>query len=73
VSALQARIESIESEILRLVNLASRADDTQVQERYWNLAKDLQTEARLIRAELRAQQASSERRWWNRFFLRRKD
>jgi len=70
--ALQARIEAVESEILHLTKLASETDDSRRQQQYWDFAKDLQQEARLIRAELRAQPVCTEPpRWWNRWLRRR--
>jgi capsule polysaccharide export protein KpsE/RkpR len=73
VQALQARLESIDSEILRLAKLASETDDARRQQQYWDLAKDLQKEARSIRAGLGAERVCAERpRWWNRLLRRHK-
>ena len=52
IAAMQARLGVIESEIVRLTNLASRTEDQDQQEKYWALAQDLQREAREVRAEI---------------------
>jgi hypothetical protein len=51
--ALHARLDAIESEIVRLTDLASATDDLNRQEEYWAMAQDLQRAAREIRAQLR--------------------
>ena len=48
----EARLKSVEDEILRLVRLASEADDRKLQQTYLDLAQDLQREARGIRIQL---------------------
>jgi hypothetical protein len=53
IEALQARLEALEEEILRLTRLASEANDQTQQENYWRLAQDLQLEARELRLEMR--------------------
>jgi len=63
--ALQARLDIIEREILRLAQLASTTNDLKRQQEYLTLAQDLQKDAREIRAELhRHSQAASEDSWW---------
>jgi len=51
--ALQARLKVLDDEILRLINLASRVPDRAEQDKHILLAKDLQREARTVRAELK--------------------
>jgi len=51
--ALQSRLRVLEEEILRLIKLASLAEDQVVQDNYWRLAEDLQMEARELRSVLR--------------------
>ena len=51
--ALQSRLRVLEEEILRLIKLASLAEDQVVQDNYWRLAQDLQMEARELRSVLR--------------------
>lgn len=53
--ALQSRLKLLEEEIWRLTNLAAQTPDKDQQENHWLMAKDLQREAR----ELRAQMAKS--------------
>lgn len=50
--ALQARLKVLDDEILRLINLASRAPDRVEQDKHILLAQDIQREARTVRAEL---------------------
>jgi hypothetical protein len=52
VQVLEARLQSLEDEILRLVKLASETDDRKLQQTYLDLAQDLQKEARGIRNQL---------------------
>ncbi len=52
VEALQARLKSLEDEILRLAKLASETDDRKVQQDYLDLAQDLQKDAREIRNQM---------------------
>lgn len=52
VPALEARLQSLEDEILRLAKLASGTDDRKVQQKYLDLAQDLQRDARETRREL---------------------
>jgi hypothetical protein len=59
LAALQARLEVLEKEIDRLSRLASEADDVTRQQQYWDLAQDLQRDARKIRDELRRARARS--------------
>ncbi|HXO34311.1 MAG TPA: hypothetical protein VN901_18340 [Candidatus Acidoferrales bacterium] len=53
VEALQARLKVLDDEILRLTMLASEAPDKRQQEHYWDLARDLQREARELRSEIK--------------------
>jgi hypothetical protein len=46
VQAFEARLQSLEDEILRLVKLASETDDRKVRQKYLDLAQDLQKDAR---------------------------
>ena len=43
--ALQARLTIVEDEILRLAKLASETDDRNLQQKYLDLAQDLQKDA----------------------------
>ncbi len=52
VEALQDRLKVLEEEILRLTELASRSFDKIQQDTYWQLAQDLQREARKLRCEI---------------------
>jgi len=52
LAALQARLQIIEAELVRMTDLACKAQDRDRQEQYWQLAQDLQREARKIRAEI---------------------
>ena len=54
IAALQARLEAIERELLRVANLACRTEGRDQQDKYWELAKQLQRDAREIRAEITA-------------------
>jgi len=51
VEALQNRLKVLEEEILRLTTLAAGQTERQQQDHYWNLARDLQREARVIREQ----------------------
>jgi hypothetical protein len=51
VVALQARLEAIEQEIDRLTRLAAAEDDYVRRQQYWDLARDVQAEARKLRGE----------------------
>jgi hypothetical protein len=52
LEALNSRLQVLEDEILRLTRLASQTSEKTQQENYWNLVKDLQGEARSLRAEI---------------------
>jgi hypothetical protein len=52
VEALQSRLKTLDDEILRLTNLASQTSAKDQQENHWLMAKDLQREARQLRAEI---------------------
>ncbi|MFY9948541.1 MAG: hypothetical protein WAK27_07585 [Candidatus Sulfotelmatobacter sp.] len=52
VEALQSRLKTLEDEILRLTNLASQTSEKDQQENHWLMAKDLQREARQLRAAI---------------------
>ena len=52
VEALQSRLNVLEDEILRLTNLASQTSEKNQQENHWLMARDLQREARQLRAEI---------------------
>jgi hypothetical protein len=52
VEALQDRLKILEEEILRLAKLASQSPDKIQQDSYWQLARDLQREARNLRFEI---------------------
>ncbi|MGA7401170.1 MAG: hypothetical protein WCC99_12545 [Candidatus Sulfotelmatobacter sp.] len=52
VEALQDRLKVLEDEILRLTKLASQSSDKIQQDAYWQLAQDLQREARKLRSEI---------------------
>jgi hypothetical protein len=58
--ALQARLQVLEEEILRVAKLASQSSERIDQENYQRLAQDLQREAREVRAQLRRIIKSSE-------------
>jgi hypothetical protein len=45
-----SRLKVLEEEILRLSKLAAESSDQLRQDQYWNLARDLQREARALRA-----------------------
>jgi hypothetical protein len=53
VEALQARLEVLEDEILRLTKQASQSSDRNDQDNSWRLAQDLQREALSLRQEIR--------------------
>jgi len=48
--ALEARLKVLEDEIWRLSKLAAESSDQLEQDKYWNLACDIQREARALRA-----------------------
>ena len=50
-AALQARLETIEHEIDRLTRLAAAEEDADRTQKYWELARDVQSEARKLRNE----------------------
>jgi hypothetical protein len=50
--ALQARLATVEDEILRLVKVASETDDPKLQQTYLDLAQDLQRDARETRNQV---------------------
>jgi len=52
LGALQARLQVLENEILRLTKLAAQEPGQTQQDNYWRLAQDLQREARALRAEI---------------------
>jgi len=52
VEALQFRLKVLEDEIVRFSKLASATVDQSEQDNYWQLAQDVQREARLLRAEI---------------------
>jgi hypothetical protein len=49
--ALQARVQELEEEIDRLTRLAASAKEFEVRKRYWELAGDMQREARKLHNE----------------------
>jgi hypothetical protein len=54
VEALQARLRVVDDKILRLTMLASKApDDRRRLDDYWDLAQDLQREARELRSKIK--------------------
>ena len=53
IEALQARLQVLEEQILRLTKLATQAAEQGRQDDYWRLAQDLQREARELRAQIR--------------------
>jgi hypothetical protein len=50
--ALEARLQILEQEILRLTRVAAQEKETEQQDRFWELARDLQREAHEIRSEI---------------------
>jgi hypothetical protein len=59
VEALQAGLQVLEDEILRLAKQASASQDQNVQDNYWRLAQDLQREARELRLQIKKNSESS--------------
>jgi hypothetical protein len=62
--AIQARLDTIEQEIDCLSRMAASAKDIALQRQYWELAGDMQAEARKLRDELNrisSQAATGER------------
>jgi cell division septum initiation protein DivIVA len=55
VRALEDRLRELEKEIDRLTRQAASASDQKQQDQYWELARELQREARSIRKEIRLQ------------------
>ena len=53
VEALRARLKVLDDEILRLTMLAPKAPDKRQLDDYWDLAQDLQREARELRSEIK--------------------
>ena len=53
VAALRARLKVLDEEILRLTMLASDIPNKRQQDYYWDLAHDLQREARELRSEIK--------------------
>jgi hypothetical protein len=53
VEALQARLKVLDDEILRLTMLGSDTPNKRQQEYCWDLAHDLQREARELRSEIK--------------------
>jgi hypothetical protein len=53
VEALQARLNVLDDEILRLTMLASDTPNKRQPDYYWDLAQDLQREARELRSEIK--------------------
>lgn len=51
--ALESRLQVLEDEILSLTNLASQTPEQDQQENHWLLARDLQREARALRAQIK--------------------
>ncbi len=64
-AALRARLEALEEEIDRLMRLASSAKNAETQQRYWNLARDVQSEARKLRNDFHELKSPANRtkRW----------
>jgi len=61
VGALRARLQVLEDEILRIAKQASESPDQSVQDNYWDLAQDLQREARGLRLQIKnSSEASSQ-------------
>jgi predicted DCC family thiol-disulfide oxidoreductase YuxK len=52
VEALQTRLKVVEDEILRLAKAGSQESEKAQQDNLWHLARDLQREARELRAEI---------------------
>jgi ferritin len=62
-SVLEEHLATIEKEIARLADLASAEQDFERQQQLWDLARDLQREAREIRSRIvAASQSRSEMR-----------
>jgi len=59
VEALEARLQVLEQEILRLTKLAAESSAQIVQDNYWRLAEDLQREAREVRLQIKKISESS--------------
>jgi hypothetical protein len=57
--ALEERLKVLEDEILRLAKLASESSDKSQQDNYWLLARDLQREARDLRAQIKRSQCGA--------------
>ncbi|MGA3372097.1 MAG: hypothetical protein ABSC48_10085 [Terracidiphilus sp.] len=64
-AAIQSRLEGIEQEIDRLTRLAAGEKETAQQRQNWELARDMQTEARKLREELSklSIQSGAPKRW----------
>jgi hypothetical protein len=63
--ALEARLQVLEQEILRLTQLAAQEKETEQQDKFWQLAQDLQREARQIRSEIARMTGSANARKGN--------
>jgi hypothetical protein len=50
--ALSARLQVLEQEILRLTQLAAQETESERQDKFWQLAQDLQREVREIRSQI---------------------
>jgi hypothetical protein len=59
VEALEARLQVLEQEILRLTKLAAESSAQIIQDNYWRLAEDLQREAREVRLQIKKISESS--------------
>ena len=59
LEALQARLQVLEQQILRLAQLAAQEKETEQEDRFWQLAQDLQDEARQVRSEIARMVASA--------------
>ena len=59
INRLQSRLESLNEQIIKLSALAAKANDEELQEKYWSAAQEVSREARELRKYLESIQQNS--------------
>lgn len=59
INRLQSRLESLNEQIIKLSALAAKANDEELQEKYWSAAQEVSRQARELRKYLDSIQQNS--------------
>lgn len=59
IERLESRLSFLNQEIIKFSALAAKASDSQLQEKYWNAAREMGAEARKVREYLKRVQQGS--------------